>query len=152
MVTITGRRRRHSRRASQTTTPSCWTACCVASKRSRPTSTPSPSESAGKRKAARTTKGPRWLKTVLIEGAHAVAKSKGTYLSERYRQLARRRGSKKAIVAVAHDILSTVWQLLSTGQTYREAGSESVLSTAEELAKNGVIRRLQSLGYSVTLR
>ncbi|MCA1698911.1 MAG: IS110 family transposase, partial [Actinobacteria bacterium] len=113
---------------------------------------PGQNESAGKRMSAKTTKGPRWLKTVLVEGAHAVAKSKGTYLSERYRQLARRRGTKKAIVAVAHDNLATVWQLLSTGESYREAGSEVVLSGAEELAKKRAIRQLQSLGYSVTLK
>ena len=55
-------------------------------------------------------------------------------------------------MAVAHDTLATVWQLLSPGETYREAGSEIVLSTAEELAKKRAIRQLQSLGYSVTLK
>jgi hypothetical protein len=46
-------------------------------------------------------------------------------------------------VAVAHDTLATVWQLLSPGETYREAGSEIVLSTAEELAKKRAIRQLR---------
>jgi transposase len=113
---------------------------------------PGQNESAGKRKSANTTNGSKWLRTVLIEGANAVAKSKGTYLSERYRQLARRRGKKKATVAIAHEILTAAWQLLSTDEPYRDSGSEVVLTRAQETAKDRAIRRLHDLGYLVTLK
>jgi transposase len=67
---------------------------------------PGQNESAGKRKSARTRKGSPWLRATLIESARAASRSKGTYLGERYRRLARRRGDKKAIVAIAHEILA----------------------------------------------
>lgn len=62
-------------------------------------------ESAGKRKGGRTRKGSPWLRQTLIEAAHAVARSKKTYIGAQYRRIAARRGTKKAQVAVAHTIL-----------------------------------------------
>ena len=94
---------------------------------------PGQNESAGKRKSAKTRKGSRWLRTVLLECAHAAGRSQGTYLAERYRQLARRRGKKKALVAIGHDILVTAYQLLATDQLYQEAGPERVKNEAKTL-------------------
>lgn len=45
-----------------------------------------------------------------------------SYLSERYRQVTRRRGYKKATIVVAHSILTACWHMLSTGAIYREQG------------------------------
>jgi transposase len=112
---------------------------------------PGQNESAGKRKSGKTRKGSRWLRTILLECAHAAGRSRGTYLSERYRQLARRRGKKKALVAIGHDILVTAYHLLATDQFYEDAGPERVKTEAEELAKRRAIRQLQSLGYRVAL-
>ena len=77
---------------------------------------PGQRESAGKRKSARTRKGSPWLRATLIESARAASRSKGTYLGERYRRLAQRRGNKKAIIAIAHEILTATWHMLSTGE------------------------------------
>jgi transposase len=112
---------------------------------------PGQNESAGKRKSAKTRKGSRWLRTILLEGAHAAGRSQGTYLAERYRQLARRRGKKKALVAIGHDILVTAYQLLATDQLYQEAGPERVKNEAQDLAKRRAIRQLTALGYRVSL-
>jgi transposase len=112
---------------------------------------PGQNESAGRGKSAKTGKGSRWLRTILVECAHAAARSKGTYLSERYRQLARRRGKKKALVAVAHDVLITAYHLLSTDQLYQDPGPDRVISEAEDLAKRRAIRQLHALGYRVSL-
>ncbi len=65
---------------------------------------PANHESAGKRRAARTRKGSRWLRAALIEAAWATRRTK-TYLAAQYHRLARRRGKKKATVAVAHSLL-----------------------------------------------
>ena len=78
---------------------------------------PGQRESAGKRKSARTRKGSPWLRATLIESARAASRTKGTHLSERYRRLARRRGDRKAIIAIAHEILDATWIMLSTGET-----------------------------------
>lgn len=112
---------------------------------------PGQNESAGKRKSGKTRKGSRWLRTILMECAHAAARSRGTYLSERYRQIARRKGKKKALVAIAHDILTTAYHLLSTDQLYEDPGPAKVISRTEDLAKRRAIRQLQALGYGVSL-
>lgn len=112
---------------------------------------PGQNQSAGKRRSGKTRKGSRWLRTTLIECAQAAAKSKGTYLSERHRQLARRRGKKKATVAVAHDILTIAYHLLTADQLYNDPGPERVLSESQELSKKRAIRQLQRLGYRVNL-
>lgn len=112
---------------------------------------PGQNESAGKRKAARTRRGSRWLRGALTECGHAAARARGTYLSERYRQVVRRRGKKKAIVAVGHDILTTAWYLLSRNQPYHEVGAEFVRTQAEEAMRVRAIRQLIDLGHVVTL-
>jgi transposase len=112
---------------------------------------PGQNESAGKRKSAKTRKGDKWLRAILVECAQAAARSKGTYLSERYRQLARRRGKKKAIVAVAHEILLAAHRVLSTDEPYRDRGPEVVRTEADDSRKRKAISELHRLGYSVTL-
>jgi transposase len=66
---------------------------------------PGNNESAGKRKSGKTTKGNRWLRRSLGEAAWAASHTKDTYLSAFYRRLARRRGKKRAIVALSHTLL-----------------------------------------------
>lgn len=65
---------------------------------------PGNNESAGKRRTGRCRKGDRWLRAALVPAAWASSRTK-TYLSSQYRRLARRRGRKKACVAVAHTLL-----------------------------------------------
>jgi transposase len=91
------------------------------------------------------------LRGALTECGHAAARARGTYLSERYRQVIRRRGKKKAIVAVGHEILTTAWYLLSRNQPYREVGAEFVRTQAEEAMRLRAIRQLMDLGHVVTL-
>lgn len=64
---------------------------------------PGQRESAGKRGSAKTPKGSKWLRTALVESARRAARLRGTYLSERHVQVMRRRGDKKAIIAVGHE-------------------------------------------------
>lgn len=112
---------------------------------------PGQRESGGKRKPARTRKGSPWLRATLIESARAASRSKGTYLGERYRRLARRRGDRKAIIAIAHDILTAAWHMLSTGEIYREQGPQVISERDAENARRRAIRQLERLGHTVTL-
>lgn len=66
---------------------------------------PGNNESAGKRKSGRTRKANRWLKRSLSQAAWAASHTKDTCLSAQFRQIAKRRGKKRAIIAVAHTIL-----------------------------------------------
>ena len=86
---------------------------------------PGNNESAGKRKSGKTRKGNEWLRTALVEAAHAAARTKGTYLSAQYHRLLARRGSKKAAVAVGHSILVVIYQMLKDG--YRLSGTRGDL-------------------------
>lgn len=113
---------------------------------------PGQRESAGKRKSARTRKGSPWLRATLIESARAASRSKGTYLGERYRRLARRRGDRKAIIAIAHEILDATWIMLSTGEIYREQGPTIVSERDADNARRRAIRQLERLGHQVTLQ
>lgn len=113
---------------------------------------PAQHESAGKRKAVRIGKGSRWLRTVLIECAHGAARSKDTYLSARYRLLARRRGKKKAIVAVAHEILVASYRALKSGEPYQDRGPDVARNQDQEAAKRKAISTLHRLGFAVSLK
>lgn len=112
---------------------------------------PGQRESAGKRKSAKTRKGSEWLRKTLTECARAAARTRESYLSERYRQVARRRGDKKATIAVAHDILTACWHMLSTGETYRERGADALRAHSAERARRRAIRQLERLGHKVAL-
>jgi transposase len=112
---------------------------------------PGQRESAGKRKSAKTRKGSPWLRATLIESARAASRTKESYLSERYRQLARRRGDKKAIIAIAHEILTATHHMLSTGELYREIGATPAREDAAQRARNRAIKQLERLGHKVIL-
>lgn len=107
--------------------------------------------SAGKRLSTKTGKGNRWLRQALIEAAHGAARSKNTYLGAYYQRLKKRLGSKKAIVALAHRILVIIYHLLKERQCYRELGPGHADEQAAESSKRWAIRRLEQLGFAVTL-
>lgn len=112
---------------------------------------PGQHESAGKRRSARVGKGPKWLRTNLIECAQVASRTKGTYLSERYRELLRRRGHRKAIVALAHEILVVSWHILSTDQPYIDPGPNAARKNSEAAIRNRAVRQLRALGYNVNI-
>ena len=109
-------------------------------------------ESAGKHLSGRTRKGNQALRQGLIQAAHAAAHTKGTYLAAQYHRLAARRGSKRAIVAVAHSILVIAYCLLSRHEPYRELGGDYFDRLRPEATAKRLIRRLENLGYQITLQ
>ena len=113
---------------------------------------PGVKESAGRSKGnGATGHGNRYLARALGEAAVAAAKT-NTFLGERYRRLARRRGKKKAIVAVGRSILIIAWHLLSDPDAeFHDLGPDYYdTATAPDAVRNHV-RRLHALGYHVTL-
>jgi transposase len=88
-------------------------------------------ESGGRRKSGMTTKGNRWLRDALGTAAMAAARSKNTYLGAQYARLVRRLGSKpKALVAVEHSILTSVWHMLTNDTGYHDLGADHFLRPA----------------------
>ena len=114
---------------------------------------PGVKESAGKHKGSGSTgHGNPYLARVLGEAAVAASKT-DTFLGERYRRIARRRGKRRAIVAVGRSILVIVWHLLSDPTARFQdlgAGFYDTRINAER-AKRNHIRQLEALGYKVTL-
>jgi transposase len=112
---------------------------------------PGNNESAGKRKNGKTRKGDQWLRRCLIEASWAASRSKQTYLSAQYHRLVRRRGKKKAAVAVGHSILVMVYHILKYNTSYRELGSDYFDRLNIVYVKNHFVKRLEGLGYKVSL-
>ena len=81
---------------------------------------PGNDQSAGKRRSGKTTKGSQWLRTVLVQVGWAAVHSKATIFGVTYRGYAKRMGKKKALVAIAHKILTIIHKLLKDGTDYVE--------------------------------
>jgi len=81
--------------------------------------TPGSDESGGKKKSVRITRAGVYLKPALVQCAHAAEKSdKSHYCKKKYEALVKRRGKKRAIIAIARMILTAIFQILSTGETW----------------------------------
>ena len=81
--------------------------------------TPGNNESAGKKKSVRITRAGVYLKPALVQVAHAAVKSKvDSYYRIKYERIAKRRGKKRAIIAIARMILSAMYHMLSTGEIF----------------------------------
>jgi transposase len=114
---------------------------------------PGVSESAGRKKGnAGTGHGNHYLARVLGEVAVSAGRT-DTFLGERYRRLARRRGKSRAIVAVGRSILVIIWALLSDEEAqFVDLGADYYASRANSERKiRQHLRELQALGYTVTL-
>jgi transposase len=108
-------------------------------------------ESAGKRLSGKTRKGSQWLRTALVEAAHAASHCKDSYLSAHYHRLAFRRGKKRAAVALAHTLLVIAYHLLAQGTTYQELGSAYLDEREHAQKEKRLVRQLEHLGFAVAL-
>ena len=81
--------------------------------------TPGNNQSAGKKKSVSITRAGVYLKPALVQCAHAAVKSdKSPYYKKKYESLVKRRGKKRAIIAIARMILTAIYQMLSTGEEW----------------------------------
>jgi transposase len=112
---------------------------------------PGSNESAGRVKSTRTRPGNPYLKAALGTAALSIAATHGTFLAAKYRRLAARRGGKKALVAIEHTLLTTIWSMGSTGAEYDDPGPDYYIRHNPERVLRNATRQLERLGYSVTL-
>jgi transposase len=112
---------------------------------------PGNDESAGKHRSGKIRKGSPWLRTTLVEAAHGAARTRNTYLEAQYRRLAARRGKKKALVAIAHSLLVIVYHALTNKEPYLDLGSNYFDQRDRLRVEKRLSRRLERLGYKVTL-
>jgi len=113
---------------------------------------PGNEESAGKRKRSASTKGNRWLRRALCEAGRAASRKKDSYFLAQYRRLASRRGANRASLAVAHSLLVVFYHLLSHPENeYQELGATYFDQLEPRRAQRYLVKRLEALGYQVTL-
>jgi transposase len=112
---------------------------------------PGNNESAGKRRSGTTGRGNGWLRSGLVQAAQAAVQAKDSHFARVYRRLVSRRGAKKAIMAVAHRLLTAVYYMLLKHEPYRDPGT----AEQDERRKQHLVRRMQQrierLGYAVTV-
>ena len=113
---------------------------------------PGSEESAKKNRSGKTPKGNPWLRRALVQPAWNAARRKDGYLGALYRGIAARRGAKRAVVAVARTILQAAWHILSEGVEYKELGGNYLDQKHGEQARHQLVKRLEKLGYEVSLR
>lgn len=108
-------------------------------------------ESAGKRLSGKARKGSPWLRKLLMEAAHGATHMKSSYLKSLYWRIAARRGTKKALFAVAHAILRIIYSMLSRQTGYEDLGENHFDERERQAIQKRLVRRLEKLGYHVSL-
>jgi transposase len=112
---------------------------------------PSNKESAGKRMKGPVNRGNVWLRAIMGEVAWASIRTQASYFHAQFHRLARRRGRNKAATAVAHSILVAVYHILKNGKPYADLGVDYFDKLNATRIERHHVRRLEQLGYTVTL-
>ena len=112
---------------------------------------PGSNESAGKRRRARTRKGNAHLRAHLVQAATSAARKRGTYYKNKYWRLKARCGPKRAQVAIAHKLIVACYHMLRNGAPFHDLGEAYLDATARRRTEKQLTRRLEALGYRVTL-
>jgi transposase len=108
-------------------------------------------ESAGRRMGGKTRRGNVHLRTALVGAAVAAGRTKGTYLRDKYHRLRAKRGPMRAAVAIAHKILLSAYHMIKDQADYKDLGEAYLDDRDHRKVTNNLVRRLQRLGYDVTL-
>src|SRR5271165_6516555 len=109
-------------------------------------------ESAGKQKSGRARKGNVHLRTMLVGAAISAGHTKGSYLKDKYYRLKARRGAMRAALAIAHKILIAAYHMLSRKVAYRDLGEAYLDQHDQRRTAANLQRRLERLGYVVSLQ
>jgi transposase len=112
---------------------------------------PGNAESAGKRFSGRTRKGDRYLRRILNQSAWCASRTNNCFLQALFFRIARRRGEKKATIAVAHRILTIIWKMIRDGAVYEERGGDFFDRLNPQRTARKLTRRLERIGFQVTL-
>lgn len=119
--------------------------------------TPGNNESAGKKKSVRITRAGVYLKPALVQVAHAAVKSnKSSYYKTKYERICKRRGKKRAIIAIARMILTAIYHMFTTGEVFNPSDlykidmPQEMLQKQQKKAVKQALKLLTSLGLIQT--
>jgi transposase len=109
-------------------------------------------ESAGKQSSGRLRPGNPWLRRTLCEAAWAASRTKKSYFGALYRRLVRSRGKNRALIAVAHSLLVTIYSFTVQGGAYHDLGEEYFDRINRAHLTRSLVKRLEKLGHRVCLQ
>src|SRR5437899_10348959 len=109
-------------------------------------------ESAGKKFSTKTRKGNPHLVSALVESAWAASRTKNSHFKARYHRIKARRGSQRAVVAVAHALLRTIYVVLKTRQPYQEPVRPPLTEPQRTRKAQRLSRELRNLGFELMLK
>ena len=112
---------------------------------------PGNNESAGKRRSGKTRKGNKTLKSILVQCAKSAVKNKDTFYYAQYQRLMVRKGKNRATVAVAHSMLISIYYMLKNNVEYNDLGSNFYNQFNTQKKANSYIKKLEQLGYNITI-
>ena len=115
---------------------------------------PGNNESAGKKKSVRITKAGQFLKPVLVQCALAAVKcSSEDYFAIKYTRLKKRRGHKRAVIAIARMMLVCIYHMLSTGEVFNPSDYDELKDPkpkAEPMTEESALAFLAAQGYDIS--
>lgn len=109
-------------------------------------------ESGGKRLPGKTRKGNVYLRRALCQSAWASTHKKDSHLAALFRRVRARRGEQKALMAVAHQLLTIIFHVVRDGGEYEELGADHFDRLNKPKITRRLVERLQRLGYQVSLQ
>ena len=113
---------------------------------------PGNDQSAGKRRSGRTRKGSKWLDQALKDAAMAAVRTNDSYLQAQYQRLRPRIGHGRALGAIKHTIICACWQMLTTGELYRDLGGDYFRRRDPQRQTRRLVAQLEALGHTVILQ
>jgi transposase len=108
-------------------------------------------ESAGKSRNTRIGKGGRWIKNTMVQAAWSAARTKDSHYRTLFARIKSRRGPKKAIIAVAAEMLRSAWHMLMDGVPYEDPGDFGEDPVVKARKAQVLVRKLKKLGFDVEL-
>jgi transposase len=108
-------------------------------------------ESGGKQTSGQIGHGNPWLRRTLCEAAWAASRTKKSYFRALYQRKVRTKGKNRALITVAHSLLTTVYSFTRAGTPYCDLGADYFDRLNRQNLERSLVRRLEKLGNRVTL-
>jgi len=119
--------------------------------------TPQNNESAGKKKSSKISRAGVYIKPLLVQCANAAIKStKNPYFRDKFLKIKKRRGHKKAIIAIARMMLSCIFHMLSKGEMFAPSDVNysdmptAVFEKRKQKLVQSAIALLQKHGFQIS--
>jgi transposase len=107
---------------------------------------PGNNKSAGLERTGHITKGNQWLRALIVECSWAASLKQGSFFCSKYRRLAPRLGSKRAVIAVGHAMVVLIYRILRAGAPYRQTALEAAIDSKRRKSIQRHVKALTRLG------